>query len=96
MTISESSWPYWAVDLPGLSQTQAEALLAMAHHAGMPNGGTVVDPRRFLTLHLDGFSVQSLLRALNFAMSEVQQTDLQIVAGIVEVLREWNETASSQ
>lgn len=90
MTDSEGVWPYWAVDLPGLSRPQAEELLGIAQQAGMSYGGTTVDPREFLTLHLDRDTVLTILWALN-ARLQNEPFDPAAVAGVADILREWIE-----
>lgn len=53
MKDADSSWPYWSVDLPGLSRSSAEQLLQIAEQEGLSTSGLLVDPTLFLTLHMD-------------------------------------------
>jgi hypothetical protein len=86
---------YWSIDLPGLNQDQAEELIGIAERAGMLSyGGSVVDPGRFLTFHLDKETVDSLRRALAFAQVHhglSSESDRMIVAAVLEELDEWFE-----
>ena|ERR1700680_1041311 len=99
MRASYDIWPYWTVDLPGLSRTKAHELLAMAEQAGMSFGGTIVDPAQFLTLHLDRQTVESLYRALSVSQPHQKcsiRIDPAIVNGIRDVLKEWLDGVSGE
>ena len=75
--------PYWAIDIPGLTEPQA-ALLA-AHIADGPMGlsASLVDPAQFLTLHLNRESVE----AISSALACIGTND--IVLGLREILDDW-------
>lgn len=89
MSTSETSWPYWSVDLPGLSREQAEGLLEFAERR-MSLSGSTIDPSCFLTLHLDRDSVQSLSDALGSGRSSgIGGSTKEVVVGILEVLNDW-------
>lgn len=92
MNDHEKDWPYWSVDLPGLTRAQAQSLVEIAERTGMPAGGTVVDPASFATLHLDRATVESLVRVLDAARTNhltFDTADIGIVTGVLEVLQEW-------
>jgi hypothetical protein len=86
MTAQPDDWQYWAIDLPGLTQVQAEELLGMAEKAGMSFGGTTVDPSQFLTFHIDRATVESLYNALSSIAEDEQGLAL---SGVREGLKEW-------
>ena len=99
MSVREKDWPYWSVDLPGLSRAQAQELLEMAERAGMPAGGTAVDPESLVTLHLDRATVESLVRVLDAARTNRLTLDIaniRTITGVLEVLQEWIGNASSE
>ena len=90
---------FWAVNLPGLTRHQAEALLTMAERAGMSFGGTTVDPAEFLTLYLDRPSVEILVQALNAVppgWEPAEPADTYGLASMREELREWLDVMSSE
>lgn len=96
MTDQDTGWPYWSVDIPGLNQAEAEELLTIVERTGIGNGGTAVDPAFFLTLSLDWHTVASFLRvfdAIGRSQPSLEDADKRIVANIIEVMREWVETA---
>lgn len=76
----QDSERYWTVDLPGLSAQSAEEI-ADRDYPGV-KGPSVVDPRIFLTLHLDADSVHALARAARDSQDDV-------VAAILEELDSW-------
>lgn len=84
---------YWSVDLPGLDRSSAESLVRYAADAGMSDAGAAVDPREFLTLHLD----KSTAIAVSAALSRTQVAEHSdnpkalIAAGFRELLDEWLE-----
>lgn len=85
---------YWGVDLPGLDRDAAEEVLAWAREQKLGEGGSVVDPSAFLTLHLDRDTVVALHTALSSTEligvepAETHEAAV-IIRGIVEMLREW-------
>jgi hypothetical protein len=92
MEATYDGWPYWSIDLPGLSRSKAHALLNVAEDMGISFGGTLVDPAKFLTLHLDRPTVESAYRALTSALSHKEapvQADHRIASGFCEALKEW-------
>jgi hypothetical protein len=79
---------YWSIDIPGLTESQADELLALAR-ANDFGDGVAVGPREWLTMHLDRGSVQTLLDAL-LRHAEAGAD----VGGLAEEMQEWLGTAS--
>lgn len=77
---------YWSIDVPGLSESKAEALLG---HAEVILGlsGTAVDPVRWLTRHLDVDTVRSIVRA--FEVAGLHDDDQAVVDGVREDFANW-------
>jgi hypothetical protein len=75
---------YWSVDVLGLTQVQAEALVA---HANAEFGlfAMTVDPERRYTRHMDFYTVEHLL--------EMIPLESRIGSGVVEDFQEWLATA---
>lgn len=55
---------YWSVDLPGLKESGAALLIERAAEFGVSDGGTAVDPQRWLTLHMDRETVEEIAEGL--------------------------------
>jgi hypothetical protein len=91
MNMSARDWPYWSVDLPGLSQAQAVEMISAAERAGLPSGGAAIDPREFLTMHLDRRTVEDLHHALTSDLVTLPSAseELSIILGFAEILKEW-------
>jgi hypothetical protein len=92
MQTTHDGWPYWSVDLPGLSRLNAQQVLEMAERSGLSFGGTLVDPAQFLTLHLDRPTVEAVYVALSRGQECAQiakHPDAVTVNGFTELLEEW-------
>jgi hypothetical protein len=92
MNATYDCWPYWSLDLPGLSQAKAQELLGMAERAGMSFGGTLVDPAQFLTLHVDRPTVEVIRDVLSRRRESsdmASQSDGVMINGFIELLEEW-------
>jgi len=61
--MSQEDFPYWSVDLPGLDAPGARKLLDVADES-LGIKGTAVDPRNWLTWHMDSATVEILRNAL--------------------------------
>jgi hypothetical protein len=88
----DSSWPYWSIDLPGLSRSSAEELLQVAEQEGLSVSGSLVDPALFLTLHIDRETVDAVCTALSrvdWPDAAAGQPVSAIVNGFRELLQEW-------
>lgn len=83
---------YWTVDLPGMSAEKADDLLRSAARIGLT--GTAVDPRRWLTRHLDVDTVDALLRKLSDSPAE--PGDEVILTALVDDIREWRGRAQTE
>ncbi len=81
--------PYWSLDIPGLGEAEAREVLALAIKQGLTPFGDVVDPRMFLTLHLDRDSVAALAAAVARARLTASGEESVILAGLAEVFEEW-------
>jgi hypothetical protein len=78
MKEADSSWPYWSIDLPGLSRSSAEELLQVAQQEDLSVSGLLVDPALFLTLHIDRETVDAVCNAL----SRVDPLFLELFGGL--------------
>jgi hypothetical protein len=97
MTESEIDWMYWSVDIPGMSEAQAQQVGGFAEGAGIGVGATVVEPKLFMTLHIDRSTVSSVMSALEAALSGTSSSgaaDLRVMSGILEAMQEWLEQAA--
>lgn len=74
---------YWAVDLPGLTEEGAAAILNAAKHLSL-TGPDALNPKTFLTIALDRDTVIGLASALRRA-AEVDDT----VPGLLEEFDAW-------
>lgn len=79
---------YWSVDLPELSQEGAALLVERAGEFGVPDGGSAVDPRSFLTLHMDRETAATLAEGLRAAGGH------QPGVGLLGIVEEWLDTFS--
>jgi hypothetical protein len=75
---------YWSVDIPGLTELEAHRLLRWVEteSVGWHAKGTALDPRVFLTLHLDRASVQMLY-------DDMMRSPVRSAPGIAEELEGW-------
>jgi hypothetical protein len=70
----------------------ARHLLVAASRAEIGDGGTAVDPRDFLTFHLDRSTVEGFLGAfdaLQPGLESLQEPDRWAISGILDTMREW-------
>jgi hypothetical protein len=74
-----ASWPHWALDLPGLTQPNAEKLIEVAESLGV--AASAVDPADWLTLHCDRSTALTLARALGAAGDEAHS--------VRDIVQEW-------
>jgi hypothetical protein len=92
MKDADSSWPYWSIDLPGLSRSSAEELLQVAEQESLSASCSLVDPALFLTLHIDRETVDAVCTALSrvdWPDAAAGQPASAIVNGFRELLQEW-------
>lgn len=52
MTDERHAWPYWSVDLPGLTEINANRLLAWTAQEDIALGGIAVDPAEAFSVHI--------------------------------------------
>jgi len=72
---------YWSVDLPGLDEAGAEKV-AGSRYRGVV-GAAALDPRTYLTLHLD---VESVRHVVDFARRHDRD---EVVDAIVQEFESW-------
>lgn len=80
----------WSIDVPGLTQQVAEALVSVLEAAhGLE--ASAVDPHRWLTLHLDEPSVRSLRSALRAAVASSSDLASAETAGLQSLIEEFDQ-----
>jgi hypothetical protein len=87
---NENSGMYWSVVVPGMTEDQADWMLARA--GGEPYGlaGSTVDPSHLLSLHIDRHSVETLKVSLLMLKSSDANVELRgIGRGLLEALDDW-------
>jgi hypothetical protein len=91
MNNEQLSWPYWSVDLSGLTEINAQRLLAWAESEGVTLKGNVVDPARSLSVHIDDATVEALKTALELALPSkaMPSEQIEIVRGVIDLLSDW-------
>jgi len=91
MIPSPDGQPYWSLDVPGLSQRQAEDLQSFVKDSGVSDFATPVDPTEFLTLHIDRDTAAALLRAVDQERSEraARSGGHLVLDGLSELLADW-------
>ncbi len=80
--------PYWSVDLPGLSEDGARAVVEFARQRPEVFGPSACDPRQFLILGLDHTTVRSVADAVRHSPRRDE-----IAESLLEVLDEWLDYA---
>lgn len=80
---------YWSVDLPGLTESGAAELVNRADEFGVPDGGDVVDPHTFLSLHLDRQTVEAMVESLRSGVAR----EPEVATSLTGVLEEWLDTS---
>lgn len=90
--INGSSWPYWSVDLPGLTERGAAAIVNFANAGALSGDGTSVDPHVWFTSHLpiDGArQLASILRRVAEGNNEAGPGDVLFVNGLADSIGDW-------
>lgn len=92
------AWPYWSVDLPGLSERDAERIVRRAARKQVASGGSVVDPALRLTMHVDHATAHALAEALSAALSgdELSAEDRTISQSTLDTVSEWMARSSGR
>jgi hypothetical protein len=90
MTDASPSDSYWSVDIPGLTEGQAKAIADNSEGLGYFGTGHAVDPHRWLTMHMDRWTVEFLERAVNDLL---KRDVLAEGGGLLETYRGWLQQA---
>ncbi len=78
----DAKW-YWGVDIPQLTRENSEAVLSLIQRDCQGLSGSLVDPRQFLTLHIDQESAVTIRTALASLNSSA------VGEGLKEIIDEW-------
>jgi hypothetical protein len=74
------SWKYyWSVDIPGLTEGQAQSLLDCCPDLS----GTAVDPRQWFTVHMD----RETAEVLRTALLDLERNSIGV--GLREIVEDW-------
>jgi hypothetical protein len=92
MTTESDELFYWALDVPGLTADQAKEVASFVADTGISEFASAVDPRAFMTLHLDRVTVRSLLDAVEGRQSHPGNVS-DGLAGLREAMKEWLQRA---
>jgi hypothetical protein len=86
-------WPYFSLDLPGLTRGGARRLLEVASREGLSLGGSIIDPMEWWSGNMDAETVQAVTRALELAMKvgSLTEEENRIVSLMFGSMREWLE-----
>lgn len=84
-------WPSWSVDLPGLTEENAEEIVEWARARNIAFGPSVVDPNYAYTMHADFSTIEGLLAACEIALSAAVLSPQMsmVVQGMQESFSEW-------
>ncbi|MFD3557187.1 hypothetical protein ACFWWA_34560 [Streptomyces goshikiensis] len=78
---------YWGIEIPGLTQRQADELLSIVRDSGMGLEPILVNPATFLTLHIDRATAKALMAGL------ISAEPNPIVDGVRESVDDWLDSA---
>lgn len=81
--------PRWGLDLPPTDAAGVQSLVALLAANGVE--ASAVDPRRWLTWHLDRSSVEGLRAALQAALTSGRLLDDRVIAGVESLLEDCDE-----
>lgn len=79
----------WVLDLGSSDAAGVQSLVKLLASSGVE--ASAVDPRRWLTWHLDRSSVEGLKAALQAALASRLLVDAQVIAGVESLLDECDE-----
>ncbi|MFD6890622.1 hypothetical protein [Streptomyces sp. NPDC059957] len=82
---TDPDFPYWGIDMPGLRERQAFDVADLIRQSDADIVPTLVNPKLWLTLHLDRETVE----AMRDALMSTEQTI--VTASLTESLDEWLE-----
>jgi hypothetical protein len=74
---------YWSLDVPGLTEAQAQMLLKHVRDLEIGIGPSTVDPRQFFLMHLDRTSIEQLCELLN------GKEENPILFGLKGIMQDW-------
>jgi hypothetical protein len=91
MSASSHQWPYWSVDLPGLTESGAQRVVAVAAHEQLSTSGFTVNPEDAFSIHMDQDTIDAVVEALRVAVATgaLSAEEDGIVRGFLELLTEW-------
>jgi len=84
----EADFPYWSIDMPGLDERRAAELADLVRRSDAGIVPTLVDPRLWLTVHLDRETVEVIRDALASAPATAT------TAALVESFDEWLDSSA--
>jgi hypothetical protein len=92
MSAESHQWPYWSVDLPGLTESGAERVVSMAVGEGLAAQGIVVGPDDAFSVHMDRDTVEAVTEGLRAVIghAELDPEHNEIVRGFLEILEDWS------
>lgn len=85
---AEADFPYWSIDMPGLDERRAVELAGLVRRSVDGIVPTLVDPKLWLTLHLDRETAEVIREALASA------TPTAVTSSLVESFDEWLDQAA--
>jgi hypothetical protein len=87
----DDAWPYFTIDVPGLTRSGADRLLDCANQEHLGVGGWVVEPEYFYTRHLDVWIVRVLRKAAEIALmsGNLKEDEAIGLSSQVEDFTEW-------
>ncbi|UFS59092.1 hypothetical protein [Subtercola endophyticus] len=90
-------WPYWSIDLPGLSPKNGVRLLEWAKRENISLTGILIDPTNSYTSSVDAETAQTLVAAIEIALeSNKLQTDQVLIAkSLAGQVRDWLDQSTS-
>ena len=104
---ADDSWPYYTLDLPGLSRDDAERILEWVRQQGPALGsltsgdggvpGWLVEPELFYARYVDKCTVRTLKKASEIALATDQLTghEASVLSSTVDDFTEWLEQAAA-
>ncbi|MGY2128578.1 hypothetical protein [Blastococcus sp. SYSU DS0617] len=84
-------WPYFSLDLLGLTKGGAERLLATARQENLALSGSIIDPEQWWSTNMDRATVEPLVHAWEVALQTGSLTsdEAEVVRLMLGSAREW-------
>lgn len=84
-------WPYFAVDVPGMSKADAERTLAWLAEEAIGVGGWIVDPRELHAVYEDAWTVRLHVKLASIALrsGELSPEEADGAKVLMQNLTEW-------